>query len=133
MVELDGHHLTLEQIAAVADDDERVALADAARRRVDAARRVVDQALERDEPVYGVNTGFGSFAETRVAHGDLQALQLNLLRSHAAGVGEPLSRRVVRATMLLRANVLARGFSGIRSRTLDALTALLNAQVYPLM
>jgi histidine ammonia-lyase len=131
MVELDGHHLTLEQLAAVADGNERVGLADDARRRVDAARRVVDEAVGRDDPVYGINTGFGSFAETRIGHDDLQALQSNLLRSHAAGVGVPLSPRVVRATMLLRANVLACGFSGIRSGTLDALIALLNARVCP--
>jgi histidine ammonia-lyase len=131
MIELDGHHLTLEQLAAVADERERVALSADAKRRTNAARAVVDRAVERGEPVYGVNTGFGSFAETRIAQDDLHALQLNLLRSHAAGVGEPLSRRAVRATMLLRANVLACGYSGVRAETLDALIALLNAGVRP--
>ena len=74
-----------------------------------------------DEPVYGINTGFGIFADVKIAPDALAALQLNLLRSHAAGVGEPLPVRAVRATMALRANVLAKGFSGIRVETLEAL------------
>jgi histidine ammonia-lyase len=81
--------------------------------------------------VYGVNTGFGNFAETRINKTDLAALQLNLLRSHAAGVGEPLPVRAVRASMALRANVLAKGFSGIRVETLEALLAMLNRGVHP--
>ena len=96
-----------------------------------AARAVVDRAAAGDAPVYGVNTGFGSFAQTRIARTDLEALQLNLVRSHAAGVGDPLPVRAVRAAMALRANVLAKGFSGIRGETLDALVALLNAGVHP--
>ena len=82
-------------------------------------------------PVYGVNTGFGNFAETRIDKADLAALQLNLLRSHAAGVDEPLPVRAVRASMALRANVLAKGYSGIRVDTLEALLALLNRRVHP--
>jgi len=133
MPELDGRSLTLEQLAAVADRGERVALAPAARVQVDAARRTVDAVLESGAPVYGVNTGFGSFAEVSVSRGDLDTLQLNLLRSHAAGVGDPLPVRVVRAMAALRVNVLARGHSGIRSETLDALVAMLNARVHPIV
>ena len=133
MVELDGYHLTLEQLAALADGTERAALASDARRRTAAARAVVDRALEGDDPVYGVNTGFGSFAEVRIAHADLSELQINLLRSHAAGVGDPLPIRTVRAAMALRANVLARGCSGIRVELIDALIALLNAGVHPVI
>ena len=84
-----------------------------------------------DEPAYGINTGFGSFADVKIAPDALEALQLNLLRSHAAGVGDPLPVRTVRATMALRANVLAKGFSGIRVETLEALIALLNRGVHP--
>ena len=84
-----------------------------------------------DDAVYGVNTGFGNFAETRIDKHDLAALQLNLLRSHAAGVDTPLPVRTVRAAMALRANVLAKGFSGIRVETLEALLALLNRGVHP--
>jgi histidine ammonia-lyase len=84
-----------------------------------------------ETPAYGINTGFGSFAEVKIAPDALETLQLNLLRSHAAGVGDPLPPRVVRATMALRANVLAKGFSGISAATLDALIALVNAGVHP--
>src|SRR5262245_31119684 len=131
MITLDGSSLTLEQIVAIADRDEPVALADAARARVAASRTVVEVRARRDEPVYGINTGFGSFAEVKIAPEALGTLQLNLLRSHAAGVGPPLPARTVRAAMALRANVLAKGFSGISIETLEAWIAMLNAGVHP--
>ncbi len=130
MIVLDGQTLTLEAIAAVADGAP-VTLAAAARDAVAASRAVIDRAAAGDVAVYGVNTGFGSFAQTRIDKADLDALQMNLVRSHAAGVGEPLPVRTVRAAMALRANVLAKGHSGIRPETLDALIALLNAGVHP--
>ncbi len=133
MVLLDGHSLTLGDIVAIADDDEAVGVAPEARARVDAARAVVERKADGDEAVYGINTGFGSFADVRIPHDALAALQLNLLRSHAAGVGEPLSARAVRATMALRANVLACGYSGVRASTLDGLIALLNSGVHPVV
>jgi histidine ammonia-lyase len=129
MVVLDGRSLTLADLVAVADGV-TVALAQAARARVDAARAVVDRKAVGDEPIYGINTGFGSFAEVRIPHDALSALQLNLLRSHAAGVGELLPARTVRAVMALRANVLACGYSGVRASTLEALVALVNAGVH---
>ncbi len=98
-----------------------------------AARAVVDDFAHRDQPTYGINTGFGSFAEVTVPADSLATLQLNLLRSHAAGVLEPLPVVVVRATMALRANVLAKGFSGIRLETLDLLLELLNRRVHPVV
>ena len=131
MIVLDGSSLTVEQLVAIADDAERVGLSDSARDRVRAARVVVDRRARGDEPAYGINTGFGSFADVKIAPDALEALQLNLLRSHAAGVGDPLPPRAVRATMALRANVLAKGFSGIGLETLEALIALLNAGVHP--
>ena len=131
MIQLDGQSLTLEQLLRIADDRERVEVAPAARTRVRASRAVVDRRARGDEPAYGINTGFGSFADVKIAPEALETLQLNLLRSHAAGVGEPLPVRTVRATMALRANVLAKGFSGIRLETLDALIALLNAGLHP--
>src|SRR5688572_33475773 len=114
MITLDGNHLELADLLAIADDGMRVALAPDARARVAAARAVVDDKAAGDAPVYGVNTGFGNFAETRIDKADLARLQLNLLRSHAAGVDAPLPVRTVRAAMALRANVLAKGYSGIR-------------------
>jgi histidine ammonia-lyase len=133
MIELDGASLRLDQLVAVAHDDEEVGLSDGARQRVRAARAVVDEYARRDEPTYGINTGFGNFADVRIPADSLDALQVNLLRSHAAGVGEPLSIPVVRATMALRANVLAKGFSGIRLETLDLLIDMLNRQVHPVV
>ena len=133
MILLDGAGLTLSDLIAIADDREPVGLAPEARARVAAARAVVDAKARGDAPVYGVNTGFGNGAETRIDKGDLAALQVNVLRSHAAGVGEPLPVRAVRASMALRANVLAKGYSGIRVETLEALVALLNRGVHPRM
>jgi histidine ammonia-lyase len=131
MVLLDGSSLTLDQLLAIADRGETVALADSARDRVRASRAVVDARARGDEPAYGINTGFGSFAEVKIAPEALETLQINLLRSHAAGLGDPLPVRAVRATMALRANVLAKGFSGISIDTLEALIAILNRGVHP--
>jgi len=131
MVFLDGSTLTIEQLLAVADRGEAIALTDTARARVRASRAVVDRRARGDEPAYGINIGFGSFADVKIAPEALETLQLNLLRSHAAGLGDPLPVRAVRATMALRANVLAKGFSGIGEPALDALIALLNRGVHP--
>src|SRR5687768_7521788 len=131
MILLDGNTLTLEQLVAIADDGVEVALAPDARERVLAARAIVDSRAAGDAPVYGINTGFGSFADTRIGRDDLAQLQVNLVRSHAAGVDTPLPVRAVRASMALRANVLAKGYSGIRLETLEALMAALNRRVHP--
>src|SRR2546425_6534707 len=131
MILLDGSSLTIEQLLSIADAGEAVGLAPAAIARVQASRAVVDRKARGEEPVYGINTGFGSFAEVKIPPAALEALQTNLLRSHAAGLGDPLPVRTVRATMALRANVLAKGFSGIRIETLEALIALLNHGVHP--
>jgi histidine ammonia-lyase len=133
MIHLDGCSLTLEQLIAIAFDGAPVALAPSSTERVDAARRVVDAKATGDAAVYGVNTGFGALAETAIPRDQLGALQLNLLRSHAAGVGEPLPVAAVRASMALRANVLAKGFSGIRRGTLDLLIGMLNRRVHPIV
>jgi histidine ammonia-lyase len=131
MILLDGHSLTLADLVAIADEGAAVGLAPAAAASVDRARAVVDRMAAGDEAVYGINTGFGALAEVAIPRGALGPLQLNLLRSHAAGVGEPLAVRAVRATMALRANVLAKGFSGIRRVTLERLIDLLNRRVHP--
>jgi histidine ammonia-lyase len=133
MLHLDGNSLTLEHLLDIADDYAPVALAPAAAVRVDAARAVVDRKASGDAPVYGINTGFGAMAETAIPRDQLRALQLNLLRSHAAGVGEPLPVRAVRASMALRANVLAKGYSGIRRETLELFLELLNRRVHPVV
>ena len=131
MIVIDGESLTLSELMAIADENVPVALAPLAALRVDAARAVVDRKAAGTEAVYGINTGFGALAETAIPSDALGALQLNLLRSHAAGVGDALPVRAVRAAMALRANVLAKGYSGIRRGTLDLLLELLNRRVHP--
>ncbi len=131
MILLDGSSLTLPDLFSIAYDHAPVGIAATARAQVRAARALVDARATADEPAYGINTGFGSLSDVRIPRDQLSALQLNLIRSHAAGVGEPLPAPVVRATMALRANVLAKGISGIRLETLDALIAMLNAGVHP--
>jgi histidine ammonia-lyase len=131
MILLTGASLTLDELLAIADDYQVVGLAPDAAARVDASRAVVDRQALGDTPVYGINTGFGALAETAIPRDALGALQINLLRSHAAGVGDPLPVRAVRASMALRANVLAKGFSGIRRSTLERLLDLLNHRVHP--
>src|SRR6187401_3800128 len=119
MVYLDGHSLTLDALLAVVDEGAVVGLAPSAAALVDRSRAVVDRMAAGDDAIYGINTGFGALAETPIPRAALGPLQLNLLRSHAAGVGEPLPIRAVRATMALRANVLAKGYSGIRRTTVE--------------
>jgi histidine ammonia-lyase len=131
MVLLDGSSLTLDELVAIADRGEAAGLAPGVRAAVDAARAVVDRAASSDAPAYGINTGFGSFADVKIAPSALEELQLNLLRSHAAGVGDPLPPRTIRAAMALRANVLAKGYSGVRYETLQALVAMLNSGICP--
>jgi len=131
MILLDGHSLNLDSLTAIAAGRETVGLADDAVARVRRARAIVDAHAAGTEAVYGINTGFGSLAEVAIPRDKLSALQVNLLRSHASGVGEPLTVETVRATMALRANVLAKGFSGIRLETLQALVDALNARVHP--
>jgi histidine ammonia-lyase len=133
MLLVDGRSLTLEAIVSVAQGTRDAALAPDARQRIERSRAVVDAKSAGPDAVYGINTGFGSFSEVRIDAEALDALQINLLRSHAAGVGPPLGEPSVRAMMLLRANVLARGHSGIRAATVDALLALLNARVHPVV
>ena len=130
---LDGASLDLDALEAVAVRRRRVTLAPAAREAVTRARRVVDDAVTRGDVVYGVTTGFGNFADVVIPPDRIRELQRNLVSSHAAGVGAPLTEPQTRALMLLRANVLAKGFSGIRPQTLDLLLAMLNADVHPVI
>src|SRR4029077_14360355 len=129
-MELSGQALSLSEIAAVAHGDERIQVASAARKRMAASRKVIDDIVARDSVVYGVNTGFGKLADVRIPHEEIGALQLNLVRSHACGIGNPLSEPEARAMMLLRANVLALGFSGIRPEIIEMLCEMLNRRVH---
>jgi histidine ammonia-lyase len=128
---IDGNRLTLEDLESVARGGRRVALDPVARDRVERARRVVDDAVARGTVIYGVTTGFGNFADVVVPRDRLRELQENLVRSHSAGVGEVLDEPETRGLMLLRANVLAKGYSGVRVETLELLLAMLNARLHP--
>ena len=125
---LTGNDLRLEDVWEVAMHRAPVALADAARGTMEAARALVEQAAEH---TYGVNTGFGRFVSESIADDQVDELQLRLLRSHACGVGEPYPAEVVRAAMLLRANALAKGYSGARIETVELLIECLNRGVLP--
>src|SRR4051812_8165109 len=130
-VVIDGNSLTLEQVGAVARDRAEVSLAPQARQRVAVTRRVVDDIVARKEVAYGVTTGFGKLSEVAIPSDRLAELQVNLVRSHAAGVGDLLPEREVRAMMLLRANVIAKGYSGARPELAELLLAMLNAGLHP--
>lgn len=132
-MELNGQTLTLEQIAAIAFGDEHVEVAPSARSRITASRKVIEQIVARDAVIYGVNTGFGKLSDVSVPKDELRQLQLNLVRSHACGIGDPLSEPEVRAMMLLRANVLTLGFSGIRCDVIESLCEMLNCRVHPVV
>src|SRR5205823_1717035 len=112
-------------------EDIAVGLDRAAERSVQQAAKVVSQMAGGDEPVYGVNTGFGDLSTVRIPHDELRALQRNLVRSHAVGVGPALAEDVVRAILLLRANTLAAGRSGVRADVIDLLCDMLNRRVHP--
>jgi histidine ammonia-lyase len=132
-VVIDGNHLSIADIAAVARDDAEVSVAQEANDRMMQSRKVIDQILEANQTVYGVNTGFGKLADVRIPPNQVNELQLNLIRSHAAGVGDPYSIVVTRAIMLLRANVLAKGNSGIRPKVVQLLADMLNKRIHPVI
>ncbi len=133
-IEIDGDSLTLEDIGRVAADTSAiVALAAGVEARIARSRAVVEDAITRGAVVYGVNTGFGRLAETVIPHERIEELQLNLIRSHACGTGPALGRAETRAVTLLRANVLARGFSGVRPVVVHRLLDLLNHGVHPVI
>jgi histidine ammonia-lyase len=133
MVELDGESLRLEAVVDVAHGSAEVALTALAVEKMDRSRAVVERLAAGDEAVYGVNTGVGLLADVTIPRTDLDQLQRNVLRSHAAGVGDPLAREDVRAMMLIRANVLAKGCSGIRPLVAQRLCDLLNRRVTPVV
>src|SRR5438445_837281 len=132
-MELSGEQISLRELAAVALGGEAVHVSSLARPRILASRKLIEQIVARDVVVYGVNTGFGKLSDVRIPHAELRQLQLNLVRSHACGIGNPLSEAEVRAMMVLRANVLALGFSGIRCEVIELLCEMLNLRVCPVV
>jgi histidine ammonia-lyase len=133
MVDLDGCSLTLDDVVAGAEGMERVRIAPAALVRMEASRRRVDAAMSGTTPVYALNTGVGLLANIRLDETEIEAMQVNLIRSHCCGVGSPLPRSVVRGMMLIRANVLAKGLSGIRPVVAESICDLLNHKITPVI
>ncbi len=132
-IALSGNDLTFEQLYAVAMRGEKVALTQDAVKSMKASRAVVDRVVASGAAAYGINTGFGKLASVRISSEQVRQLQVNLVRSHASGVGPPLTEPETRAMMLLRANALAKGLSGIRPVVVETLCAMLNAGVHPVI
>ena len=133
---IDGESLTFEQVIAVAygePGEPRVVLSENAKTSVNRAARAVEVLLERGEIAYGITTGFGAFKDKIISRGEAALLQRNIVVSHAVGVGKPFDTPTVRAIMLIRANTLARGFSGIRLETLELILEFLNRGVHPII
>jgi histidine ammonia-lyase len=133
MIELDGHHLTLQDAERVVFENEPVSISPKALKAVEASARLVERIVAEGRRVYGINTGFGKLSTVTVPKEQLEQLQLNLLRSHAAGVGEPLPPEIARAALLFRLNALLKGYSGVRPVVIEYLQKLLNAGVVPVI
>ncbi|AOT72695.1 histidine ammonia-lyase [Geosporobacter ferrireducens] len=132
-VYIDGNSLTIEDVINVARNRYTVELKEEAIEKVNQARKVVDEFIEEEKVVYGITTGFGKFSDIVITKEETRDLQRNLIISHACGVGNPLSEEIVRGIMLLRANALSKGFSGIRLNTLNTLIEMLNKGVHPII
>lgn len=132
-IQIDGEHLTLEDLYRIVFEGTQAELAPAARGRMNASRAVIERLTETESTVYGVNTGFGKMASTRISHDEIRHLQLNLVRSHACGVGPPLGEPATRAMLALRANAIAKGFSGVRPLVAETLLEMLNRGVHPVV
>ncbi|GAA0466895.1 histidine ammonia-lyase [Alkalibacillus silvisoli] len=132
-MELNGHHLTLEEIKRVVHHFETVTISDEAIQSVMESREMVETAVDKHDVIYGINTGFGKFSDVEIDEEDLDQLQMNLIYSHACGVGEPFSKSVSRAMVLLRANALLKGYSGVRLVVIEKLVELLNKGLTPVI
>jgi histidine ammonia-lyase len=132
-IQIDGEHLTLAQLYEAVFEGAEVTLSPGASNRMNASRTVVERLIESNVAVYGVNTGFGKMASVRISRPQISELQLNLVRSHACGMGAPLTEHETRAMLLLRANAIAKGFSGVRPVVAETLCAMLNRGVHPVI
>jgi histidine ammonia-lyase len=133
IVKIDGNSLKIEDVVEVASNYVNVDITDSAKKKVSKCREVIDDIIRKGTVVYGVNTGVGGLSNVPITKDQITELQKNLIMSHATGVGEPLSEEVVRAAMLLSANALAKGFSGVRLSVIETLLAMLNKKVHPVI
>ena len=132
-VYIDGNSLTIMDLINVSRNNAPVQITETAISKIKESRAVVDEFVDNEEVVYGITTGFGKFSDVNISKDDTEALQTNLIRSHACGVGKPFTEEIVRGGMLLRANALAKGYSGIRIETLEVLIEMLNKGVHPVI
>ena len=133
VVQIDGNSLTMEKVIRVAREGARVQLSESARARMADSRRALEKLVEGGRAIYAVNTGVGELVDVRIPPEELKTLQVNLLRSHSCGVGEKYPAEVVRAMMLLRANALAKGYSGVRPDIVQMLIDMINSKVHPIV
>ncbi|MGM0972365.1 MAG: histidine ammonia-lyase [Bacillota bacterium] len=133
MVTLNGNTLTLSEVKRVLFEGVKAAASVESMLRVKSSHEAVRRIVSEEKVIYGINTGFGKFSDVRIDQGDVEDLQLNLIRSHACGVGEPFPESVSRAMLLLRANALLKGFSGVRPVVIETLLALVNKSIHPVI
>src|SRR5437764_4856320 len=130
---INGNDLSFDELRQVVYERRAVLLSPDAREAVERARDVIEARIDDPQPVYAINTGVGKLSDVRIAPEQTRALQVNLLRSHAVGVGRALTEQETRGIMLLRANSLAKGYSGVRAVVIDALCEMLNRGVHPVV
>jgi len=133
VIELTGDSLTIDQLKKICLDDERISIAETSMEQVQASRRAVDKIVADKKSVYGINTGFGKLSDVMIKREDVEDLQLNLIRSHASGVGDPFPEIVSRAMMVLRLNALLKGYSGVRPVLVELLATLINKRIHPVI
>ncbi|MGC4377944.1 histidine ammonia-lyase [Fictibacillus sp. Mic-4] len=133
MVTLTGNTLTLEEIKRILDEGEQVTASEESMKKVADSRKAVDYIVNNNKVIYGITTGFGKLSDVYIDQGDVEELQLNLIRSHACGVGDPFPEKVARLMVLLRANALFKGFSGVRPVVVETLLKLVNQEVIPVI
>src|SRR5690625_2700513 len=131
MIKLTGEDLTIEQMKLILYNGERVSIAEKSLEKVKMSRRAVEHVAQGNISVYGINTGFGKFSNMTIAKEDVEKLQLNLIRSHACGVGEYFPRLVAKAMIVLRLNALVKGYSGVRVELVELLAKLINNDIIP--
>ncbi len=133
MIQIDGNHLTIEDVTRVAREYFEVQLSKLGVENLEVSHRRLERALQQNRPIYGINTGYGIFSDRQIDPDEITRLNRNLILSHAVGMGEPLAAEVVRAAILVRANTLSKGYSGVRKVIVDALLSLLNKKITPII
>lgn len=133
MIQIDGHHLTIDEIIKVARNHEKVNLSELGMSQIERSYQLLQDITNSETPVYGINTGFGIFSDKQINQNDSARLSRNLILSHAVGTGTPLKKEIVRAAMLVRANTLAKGYSGVRLDVIQTIVDMLNKDVIPII